>query len=513
MAETVCWKPPKFRAHRLTVFNRQGYQREYELEGRKSLGRFTACPQPDIVLSSGIVSRSHGEFGVLEGRCFYRDTGSKNGTWIRGRKYGAKSGTCELADGDVLAFCPGTEGYQPPEEILLFTTGDLKPREWTAFPISGQVAGVTVGRQAGDLPLGEETASEKHAVFFQGKKGWYILDCKSKNGVYLNGQKVDGDAGLAPLDVVRIGDTWFVFTEEAIWVGKKALPDSIPSRKQRLAPGGDGPGGCLTVAIEERNVWQRFKKKTLLKDINLTIACGDMVLVLGGSGAGKTTFMNAVMGYEKAEGSVVYGGRDVYEEYRQMKYEIGFVPQQDLLRDTDTVYETLKNAARLRMPSTASKETRLLRVEEVMGLLGLKPERGSLVSKLSGGQRKRLSIAVEFISGPQLFFLDEPDSGLDGVMARGLMENLRQIADTGKIVMVITHGPDRAADLFHKVVVLAKSTKDQSGHLAFFGTVEQAYGFFGTDSLEGVVRRINRTDEGGEGKADQYIEKYRIQNQ
>ena len=72
MAETVCWKPPKFRAHRLTVFNRQGYQREYELEGRKSLGRFTACPQPDIVLSSGIVSRSHGEFGVLEGRCFYR---------------------------------------------------------------------------------------------------------------------------------------------------------------------------------------------------------------------------------------------------------------------------------------------------------------------------------------------------------------------------------------------------------------------------------------------------------
>ncbi|MCI9669587.1 MAG: ABC transporter ATP-binding protein [Oscillospiraceae bacterium] len=230
-------------------------------------------------------------------------------------------------------------------------------------------------------------------------------------------------------------------------------------------------------------------------------------------GAGKTTFMNAVMGYEKAEGSVVYGGRDVYEEYRQMKYEIGFVPQQDLLRDTDTVYETLKNAARLRMPSTASKETRLLRVEEVMGLLGLKPERGSLVSKLSGGQRKRLSIAVEFISGPQLFFLDEPDSGLDGVMARGLMENLRQIADTGKIVMVITHGPDRAADLFHKVVVLAKSTKDQSGHLAFFGTVEEAYGFFGTDSLEGVVRRINRTDEGGEGKADQYIEKYRLQNQ
>ena len=88
------------------------------------------------------------------------------------------------------------------------------------------------------------------------------------------------------------------------------------------------------------------------------------------------------------------------------------------------------------------------------------------------------------------------------------MENLRQIADTGKIVMVITHAPDRAADLFHKVVVLAKSTKDQSGHLAFFGTVEEAYAFFDTDSLEGVVRRINRADEGGDGRADEYIRKF-----
>ena len=81
-----------------------------------------------------------------------------------------------------------------------------------------------------------------------------------------------------------------------------------------------------------------FKKRILLENIDLSVDPGDMVLVLGGSGAGKTTFFNAVMGYEKARGKIVHDGRDIYKEYAQMKYEIGFVPQQDLLRDDDTVY-------------------------------------------------------------------------------------------------------------------------------------------------------------------------------
>lgn len=93
-------------------------------------------------------------------------------------------------------------------------------------------------------------------------------------------------------------------------------------------------------------------------------------------------------------------------------------------------------------------------------------------------------------------------------MARALMDNLRHIADEGKIVMVISHGPDRAADLFDKVIVLAKSVQDNCGHLAYFGTVSGAYEFFDTDTLEGVVRRINREDEGGDGMSDYYIQKY-----
>lgn len=93
-------------------------------------------------------------------------------------------------------------------------------------------------------------------------------------------------------------------------------------------------------------------------------------------------------------------------------------------------------------------------------------------------------------------------------MSRTLMENLRTIADEGKIVMVISHGPDRASDLFDKVIVLAKSVSDNCGHLAFFGSVDEAYEFFDTDSLEGVVRRINREDEGGDGMSDYFIMKY-----
>ena len=108
---------------------------------------------------------------------------------------------------------------------------------------------------------------------------------------------------------------------------------------------------------------------------------------------------------------------------------------------------------------------------------GLHSVRSSLVEKLSGGQRKRLSIAMEFVSGPTLFILDEPDSGLDGIVARKLFESLRSIADEGKIVIVITHTPDRVIDLFDDVIVLAKDS-GRTGRLAFYGSIDESYEFF-----------------------------------
>lgn len=263
----------------------------------------------------------------------------------------------------------------------------------------------------------------------------------------------------------------------------------------------------LTINIRERTVMDMLKKKTLIKDIHMHIPTGHMVLLLGGSGAGKTTFLNAITGYEQANAEIKLGDDDVYKEYSQLMYDIGFVPQQDLMRTKDMCTLTLTDAAGLRLPKNIVGEERKKRVDAVLEQFGLTAVKNSLVEKLSGGQKKRLSIAMELISDPTLFILDEPDSGLDGIVARRLFESLRAIADEGKIVIVITHTPDRVVDLFDDVIVLAKDAS-RTGRLAWYGPVNEAYEFFGKDSMEGILRSINQKDEGGEGRADEYVEKY-----
>lgn len=507
---------------RLCVIEDENTLWEYPLGEHTVIGRKNARIHVDLTLDSPVVSRCHGEITYENGNYIYRDENSSNGTYINESLYGkeALNGQCEkiLEYGDVIRIG---------DFVLLFVTETSDVGEWKIQPLTSDIEELNIGRrpQSGSgIALGSKLISRNHASFFRGREGWAIVDHDSTNGVYLNNNRLQKPLYLNPLDVVRIGHCNFIF------LGSRLMYQSLAVQQQEEPAPEAGYGAAdmekgweremysgygqseaygaqdqLVINIAQRSVWQRFKKLTLLKDINLTINNGEMVLILGGSGAGKTTFMNAVMGYEKADGVILHGGTDIYTEYERMKYEIGFVPQQDLLRGSDTVYDTLQNAARMKLPKEISSYERQQRIEEVLELLGLQRERDSLVVKLSGGQRKRLSIAVEFIADPSLFFLDEPDSGLDGIMARSLMQNLRSIADRGKIVMVITHGPDRAAELFDKVIVLAKSVQDNCGHLAFYGTVPEAYRFFETDSLEGVVRRINRPDEGGDGLSDYYI--------
>lgn len=265
--------------------------------------------------------------------------------------------------------------------------------------------------------------------------------------------------------------------------------------------------GGLTVNLKDRYVTEFFQKKYLLKDIHLAIPAGHMVLLLGGSGAGKTTLLNAINGYEKADANVLLNGNNMYSDYDKMIYEVGFVPQQQMMRDKDTVKKTLMDAAKIRLPVDASNKEKVDRINEVMDIFGLLPVQDSLVEKLSGGQKKRLSISIEFLSNPSLFILDEPDSGLDGVMARELFERLRLIADSGKIVIVITHSPDRVIDLFDDVIVLAKDSS-RTGRLAFYGSVDDAREFFERDKMEEIVKSVNQTEEGGDGRADEYVLKY-----
>ena len=263
----------------------------------------------------------------------------------------------------------------------------------------------------------------------------------------------------------------------------------------------------LSVDLQERSVRDFTTKRYLLKDISLDIPNGSLVLLLGGSGSGKTTLVNAIIGYEKADASVVLNGGDVYRDYDRMKYRIGYVPQKNLIRGNDTVIRTVDDAAELRLPAKMSSADRSKQVAEVMDLLGLTAGQEGLVAKKSGGQLRRISIAQELVMNPELFVLDEPDSGLDGVIAREIFSKLRAVADEGKIVIVITHTPDRVIDLFDKVIVLARDS-GRVGRLAFYGTPQEAREFFGKNTMEEIVMSVNCKEEGGEGLADTFIEKY-----
>lgn len=314
---------------------------------------------------------------------------------------------------------------------------------------------------------------------------------------------------------------WFIFSSvtAAIWGWSKKFQPSIKVENMRedalkIVRGTTEQtaiGEGLSVNITERTVMEFFQKKYLLRDISMNIKPGHMVLLLGGSGAGKTTFLNAVNGYEKAKAKVLLNGKDIYSDYKKMQYQIGFVPQQNLMRGKDTIIHTVNDAALMRLPTNVPPQDRRDRENEVLDIFGLGASKTHHVEKLSGGQLRRLSIAMEFISNPSLFILDEPDSGLDGVMARELMTQLRKIADQGKIVIVITHTPDRVIDLFDDVIVLAKDSH-RTGRLAFFGSIDEARAFFGCDSMEKIVMSINAKDAGGEGRADEFVRKYAERN-
>lgn len=498
MQETVLYSAPQTAdTATLYILDKSERVTEYSLSDYAKIGRQTPDSRVEVPLNSSIASRSHGEIQQMEGVYYYRDTDSLNGTYINGIPYGKNSPNKvrRLENGDVLRIDQKNLNRSHQDAVLIIFLLGNASKVWKTVDLGAETGDIEVGREGVDdnsLVFKDEALSRRHATFVHGMSGWSIMDHGSTNGVTLNHVRIVQPMPLHRLDVVQIANTTFLF------LGDKLLYNVAESAANQLK-----------IHIKQRSVRKFFRKQILLENIDLTIDPGEMVMVLGGSGAGKTTFFNAVMGYEKADGKIMQGDIDIYRDYSKVKNQIGYVPQQDLMRQDDLVFNTLENAARMKMPAESTEEQRLARIDYVLELLGLQREKSSLVRKLSGGQRKRLSIALELIADPSLFFLDEPDSGLDGVMARSLMENLRVIADDGKIVLVITHAPDRVAELFDKIIVLAKSATTNSGHMAFFGTVPEAKKFFDTNTLEGIVQRINRPDEGGDGMSDFYIDKYK----
>lgn len=263
----------------------------------------------------------------------------------------------------------------------------------------------------------------------------------------------------------------------------------------------------LTVNINERKAPDIYRRRYLLKDIHLSIEPGKMVLLLGGSGSGRTSFIKTINGYERGDAEVLLNGTNVHKYRKQMLYGIGYVPQESRIRDRDTVRHTLLDAATLRLPLDMNMDDRRKLVKDVMEVFSLTSVKNVLVRELSQGQKKRLSIAMEFMADPLLFILDGPDMGLDGAVTRDLMEQLRHMADEGKIIIVATDCPDRAIDLFDDVIVLAKDA-NRTGRLAFYGSVEETKAFFGMENMEKIMRAVSHKEDGGDGRADEFINKF-----
>ncbi len=405
----------------------------------------------------------------------YRNLSADVFTFVGG-KYLKQGEETKLEDGMVIRLSN--------DRMLtaIFFEEFVSGRDW-------QIINMDDGRHT--VEIAEEQDGQQAAISLHYEDGiWTMVEMKAKDVLH-NGLEVMNKVKIRIDDCIQIGDTKFFFEGSGLVYG-------YPTQ-----------GSGLDIHIDERSAHSAIKKVTLLKDINLEIEPGNMVLILGGSGAGKSTFVNAVTGYEKAKATIREGNIDYYRDYNKVKNRIGFVPQDNLMRESDTVGDTVKNAAEMRLPNDMPEEEKNRRVRAVLETFGLSGREKELVSKLSGGQKKRLSICMEFVSSPSLFILDEPDSGLDGIMATELMENLRLIACQGRIVMVITHAPDRVAHLFDKVIVLAKSTADKVGQLAFYGGIQEARDFFEVSTMEDVVRQINAKNEGGFGRSDEFIEKYK----
>ena len=345
------------------------------------------------------------------------------------------------------------------------SAGKSGPPGASPIQVQAPVTRARIGRELdNDIVIHDVLASRHHAVMVPSAKGTEIRDAGSINGTFVNGKRVDS-ALLSDGDVVTIGNVDLVFTAGTL------------VRRQVVATRSGG--------LEVRDVDFAVPGKKLLDKVAMSARPGTLTAIIGGSGAGKSTLSRLIAGYTTPTGgAVTFEGHNIHTEYATMRTRIGMVPQDDVVHRQLTVNQALGYAAELRLPPDTSKADREQVVAQVLEELGLTEHANTRVEKLSGGQRKRASVALELLTGPSLLILDEPTSGLDPALDLQVMTMLRQLADAGRVVLVVTHSLTHL-DVCDQVLLMAPG-----GKTAFLGAPDQIGDVMGTTNWAEIFGKV-----------------------
>lgn len=415
--------------------------------------------EADVALRDPSVSRRHALLMHSAAGWFLEDLGSTNGTWVEGVRL-APHEPAPLREGARVAF--GSVDLRLEE-------GRLVP---DAVPEAPRPERLVIGRGAEcDVVIRHPGVSRRHCVLERRDDGWWLRDEESANGTLVNGVRT-AETRLEEGDEVQVGQSRFQFRGAALVPCAERKPIRVDAR------------GLAQV------VKRRGRRLELLRDVSFTVLPRELVAVVGASGAGKTTLLLALNGMRPAsQGEVLYNGLPFYQDPEALRSDIGYVPQEDIIHRELPVASVLRYAARLRLPSeTPDGEIEAL-IQEVLEELDLDHRRDALVATLSGGERKRVNIAVELLTRPSLLLLDEPTSGLDPGLERRIVALLRRLAEEGRTVLFATHATESIAQC-DLVLFLARG-----GRVAFFGRPEEALAFFGVESLAEIYLKLNEEGE------------------
>jgi len=391
-----------------------------------------------------------------------------NGLLYQGRKIrGDEAFRKTLAPGDIFRI--GDENGTLITLAFNDGTGTQQQALAPVHPIKLGDPELTIGRVPGNtLVLSHPQVSARHAKLVREGGTYRILDLNSTNHVYVNSELTTSHL-LKLGDEIRIGPYKLVY--EANQLTQYDESNFIRIDALNLKKSGNN------------NV-------TLLSDLSFTIPPRKFVALVGGSGAGKSTLMDALNGLRPAQqGKVLYNGQDYYRNLAAFSSQLGYVPQDDIVHRDLTVERALYYAAKLRLPSDFTEDQIKQRINEVLEDVEMTARRKLIVKKLSGGQRKRVSIALELLANPSLFFLDEPTSGLDPGLDRKMMFLLRRLADKGHTIVLVTHATNNINTCDYVCFLC------QGGRLAFFGPPEEAKAYFGKTDFAEIYSSLEPTEE------------------